>query len=151
MPEWRLNGKRVDEEGVWPLSRRVPAELESWKKVKKVGAQGVVLVLYGLALWRTATVTGGSHHREYVSMMEDIAWVMREIVKDYVPFSQRDRVARVVAAIPIPTLPPMDGPPDSNLPLRTSSGRESRPSTKRQHALADENAPKAKRGRKVKN
>ncbi|KLO03768.1 hypothetical protein SCHPADRAFT_810340, partial [Schizopora paradoxa] len=50
MPDWRIGAKPAEPDAVWPLSRRTPP-LESWKKVKKAGPQGIVLVLYGLALW----------------------------------------------------------------------------------------------------
>ncbi len=90
MPEWRLSGIVAD--NAWPLSRSIPGA-EAWRKVKKTGPQGVVLVLFGLALWRSATVAGDSSRREYISVLEDVAWVMSELVKNGVPFAQRDRPA----------------------------------------------------------
>ncbi|KLO04274.1 hypothetical protein SCHPADRAFT_947829, partial [Schizopora paradoxa] len=141
MPDWRIVGAGP-EDITWPLSRRIPAtETESWRKIKKAGPQGIGLVLYGLALWRTACLPGDSHHREHLSMIEDVAWVMNEMVKEHVPFMDRNRLPRLATA-EIATAPAVPDPT-----LRTSSGRASIP-TKRKLALEGEGA---KRGRKPKN
>lgn len=101
-------------------------------KAKKTGPQGVVLILFGLALWRSATVAGDSSRREYVSVLEDVAWVMSELVKNSVPFAQRDRPARSLQ--PAADVPTAADTPDGNTARRTS--RESRP-TKRKLGLSD--------------
>ncbi len=64
--------------------------------------------------------------REYVSVLEDVAWVMSELVKNSVPFAQRDRPARSLQ--PAADVPTAADTPDGNTARRTS--RESRP-TKR--------------------
>lgn len=64
MPVWRLAGKKIDAEDVWPMSRTMPSDgVESWKKVRKVGPQGIVLAMLGLAFWRGASEVGQPSRR----------------------------------------------------------------------------------------
>ncbi len=128
MPEWRLAGKSIEADDAWPPSRTIPGG-EDWCKVRKVGAQGIVLILFGLALWRSASVAGDSSRREYASVLEDVAWVMNEMVKDMVPFVQRNR----------PTRSPKPPTVNGNETRRTSS-HQSIPS-KRKLGLSDLKAP----------
>ncbi|KLO06264.1 hypothetical protein SCHPADRAFT_895599 [Schizopora paradoxa] len=149
MPDWRLAGRAIDAADAWPLSRRAPNS-EPWRKARKAGPQGLVLVLFGLALWRSACTVGDSLHCEYISFLEDVAWVMSELVKDCVTFTRRERTPRVVEAeaglVPPVNINPLNG----TVPLQTSSGRESRPSAKRKQALPDAGSSRAtKRGRRA--
>ncbi len=142
MPDWRLAGKGIDADGAWPMSRTVPGQ-EAWKKVRKVGPYGVFLALLGLAIWRSATVAGQPSRREYVSALEDVAWVMSQIVKDMEPFALRNRLTR--------SSEPASEPETelTGAAVRRASTRTSRP-TKRKLGISEISPSKersAKRGR----
>lgn len=89
MPEWRYSGLSDSPTDRWPLRRTIP-DAESWGKVRKVGPYGVFVALLGLVWWRSGTSAGQPLRREYVSALEDVAWVMSELVKGAVPFAERN-------------------------------------------------------------
>ncbi|KLO15474.1 hypothetical protein SCHPADRAFT_790657, partial [Schizopora paradoxa] len=50
MPGWRLPSDGRTAQAAWPLQRNVP-ETEDWKKVRKIGPNGIFLVLLALSWW----------------------------------------------------------------------------------------------------
>ncbi len=129
MPEWRLAGKSTDADDAWLMSRTTPGT-EAWKKVRKTGPYGVFLALLGFAIWCSASVAGQSSRREYVSALEDVSWVMGQIVKDMVPFVHRNRPARS-------SEPALQSEAELNgAAVRRSSTRTSHP-TKRKLGISD--------------
>ncbi len=131
MPKWRhpsctttTDAAKNDSE--WPLKRNTP-DTESWSKVRKVGPNGLFLVLLGLAWWKGATAGGGGARREYSSVAEDVAWVIGNVVKDVIPFASRERQAD-------PPAPPASSAETTASPTAgttTKRGRTSRPSQKK--------------------
>lgn len=141
MPPWRALLI-----GDWPLGRAVPNG-EEWKTVRKGGPNGIFLTLLVLHWWRSST----SSQREYKSALEDVAWVMKQLVEGITPFFERNRPVRS----PVTSIAPDTAP-------RRVSGRVSRPSArklgesgaspgpatalvKRTAAAADLNSPKRSR------
>lgn len=109
----------------WPLQRTVP-DGESWAKVRKTGPEGLVLVLLALSWWRSATNAGQAGRREYASVLDDVTWVVTDLVKDMVPFASRDR-----PALTSPFAPESSDPDPPTAITKTKRGRESRPSQKK--------------------
>ncbi len=96
MPKWRIPVGRD-----WALGRDVPTG-EKWTEVRKVGPGGVFVVLLGLSWWRSESAPSSADRRKYYSMLEDVAWVLREIVKDMVPLADRERPVRAPAVVEAP-------------------------------------------------
>ena len=129
MPGWRLPPAGCDTaETKWPLRRAVPDD-EPWLKVRKSGPGGIFLVLLGLSWWRLRSVHGQSSRREYASVVEDVAWVLKEVVKDLVPFTDRDRsTSNAAAPTAAPAAPAVH---DLEAPATSRHGRELRPSKRK--------------------
>lgn len=137
MPKWRLPPGGSEP---WPLQRNRP-DVESWSKVRKVGPNGLFVVLLGLAWWRSATTAGQPSRREYSSVLEDVAWVMGDIIKDMVPFASRDR-----SSAPAPSAEPAAS---TDVVTTSKRGRTSRPSQKKLGSSGLSPARASKRARCV--
>lgn len=108
MPKWRQPVGRD-----WPLLREVP-EGEKWSEVRKVGTGGIFVVLVGLLWWRLRCGGSLAEKHAYESLLEDVAWALRDIVKDMPTFASRERPECALEHESAPSL--------------RKSGRESRPS-----------------------
>ncbi len=98
MPAWRVP---VIANSDWPLTRNEPGDAgvaKSWSAVRKAGVNGIFLVVLCLFWWRSA-IKSATERDAYTSALEDVAWVLRELVKDMLPFAQRGRAPRIVAAV----------------------------------------------------
>lgn len=73
-PSWRRG------DGKWPLSRDLPtAGNLDWKDTQKGGISGIFLVLLTLMWWKKQA-KHVTIKKEYASAVEDVAWVMEQMV-----------------------------------------------------------------------
>lgn len=79
LPSWRVP---AEPEAGWPLSREVPAD-EDWQCARRGGPNGLFLVIMCLYWWRSASEAENDRvaFAEYVSVVEDVAFVLGEILK----------------------------------------------------------------------
>ncbi len=147
MPKWRYPlGSTDAAKDKWPLQRNLP-DSESWSKVRKVGPNGLFLVLLGLAWWKSATAAGQGARREYSSVVEDVAWVVSNIVKNVVPFALREPPAPALS--PIPPASSTETTTSGTAVTTTKRGRTSRPSQKKLGSSGLSPARASKRARFV--
>lgn len=61
------------------MSRRVP-DGERWTAVYKGHKNGILILLLTLLWWKKSTVEGSSERADFLSAVEDVAWVVGQLV-----------------------------------------------------------------------
>lgn len=75
-PGWRT------ENDMWPMSRTAPVD-EDWSSLAKGGKNGFAMILFGLVWWACVAdeCKDAAMKDELESAVEDVKWVMEEIVR----------------------------------------------------------------------
>lgn len=75
MPGWRTR-KSTE----WPLPREDRPD-ERWDAIRKGGRDGVLLLVLSLSWWKHATTPGTKARDEYESAVEELAWLLQQLVR----------------------------------------------------------------------
>lgn len=112
MPPWRLTSL------AWPLARAFP-ENENWSAVRKYGPKGIYYVIVGL-YWLQQSAGDQSQQNEYLSILEDVSWVLHILATGLVPLD-----ARPHRQAPVPVRAPADPivPTRIRVPTKRSLGK----------------------------
>lgn len=146
MPVWRHRS----DIGAWPLSRDVP-DNENWKSIRRVGAQGLLLVVLGLFWWRS-NAKKEREQNEYTSVLEDVAWVFSVLATDARPLTERPKRERKQknASVPSVEIAPRASRriiKPSEKKLANESARA--PAQKRSANVSESASPAQKKARRV--
>lgn len=113
MPGWRTR-KSTE----WPLPREDRPD-ERWDAIRKGGRDGVLLLVLSLSWWKHATTPGTKARDEYESAVEELAWLLQQLVRVPPSALPVTSSASRTSSVQPDFVPPQssDGPPSSELPL----------------------------------